>query len=167
MSVPANVVYFVGYEHLKDMISLEYAPLIAGAAARTIAVTMISPIELFRTRLQAAGSHDFKRKGFILIILLKKVLLDVLQGVKEMVVKDGIQALWRGLPPTLWRDVPFSALYWMGYEECKKIFQQSPKVNELEASFMAGAVSGMVIRNNFYALYLSFLLVCCCGDNTF
>ncbi|CAO3700467.1 unnamed protein product [Rhizopus stolonifer] len=171
MSVPANVVYFVGYEHLKDMISLEYAPLIAGAAARTIAVTMISPIELFRTRLQAAVSHDFKRKTLVFFFffenIFKKSLLDVLQGVKEMVVKDGMQALWRGLPPTLWRDVPFSALYWMGYEECKKMVQQSPKVNELEASFMAGAVSGMVIRNNFYALYLSFLLVCCCGDNTF
>ncbi|KAG1240642.1 hypothetical protein G6F68_017460 [Rhizopus microsporus] len=104
MSVPANVVYFVGYEHLKDSIpSTEYAPLMAGAVARTIAVTMISPIELFRTRLQASvGTEGFRY---------------VLEGVKEMVVKDGPRALWRGLPPTLWRDVPFSAIYWMGYEE--------------------------------------------------
>lgn len=64
MSIPANVIYFVGYEQLKDSIpSQDYAPLIAGAVARTVAVTMISPIELFRTRLQATvGAHDFKSK---------------------------------------------------------------------------------------------------------
>ncbi|EIE88097.1 hypothetical protein G6F46_002957 [Rhizopus delemar] len=130
MSVPANVVYFVGYEHLKDSIpSTEYAPLMAGAVARTIAVTMISPIELFRTRLQASvGTEGFRY---------------VLEGVKEMVVKDGPRALWRGLPPTLWRDVPFSAIYWMGYEECKKSLLRSSSINELEASFLAGAASGM------------------------
>ncbi|KAI9281588.1 mitochondrial carrier domain-containing protein [Sporodiniella umbellata] len=128
MSVPGNVIYFVGYEQLKDSIPSEYAPLVAGAAARTIAVAMISPIELFRTRLQAVGSHDFKH---------------VLQGVKDMVIRDGPQALWRGLPPTLWRDVPFSALYWMGYEECKKLLRCSSRISELEASFVAGALSGM------------------------
>lgn len=69
MSVPANVIYFVGYEYLRDWITQptiannyqDYAPLIAGALARTIAVAMISPIELFRTRLQASTDvHTFK-----------------------------------------------------------------------------------------------------------
>lgn len=71
MSVPANVIYFVGYDYLRDLIqpytsidsSKDYSPLVAGAVARTIAVTIISPIELFRTRLQATtGVHDFKRE---------------------------------------------------------------------------------------------------------
>lgn len=70
MSVPANVIYFVGYDYLRDMIrpytqlrESDYSPLAAGAIARTIAVTMISPIELFRTRLQATTAvNDFKRK---------------------------------------------------------------------------------------------------------
>ena len=32
-------------------------------------------------------------------------------------VKDnGFLSLWRGLGPTLWRDVPFSVVYWYGYE---------------------------------------------------
>ncbi|KAF1796917.1 mitochondrial carrier domain-containing protein [Mucor lusitanicus] len=139
MSVPANVIYFVGYDYLRDLIqpytsidsSKDYSPLVAGAVARTIAVTIISPIELFRTRLQATtGVHDFKH---------------VLDGVKQMVVQDGSKALWRGLPPTLWRDVPFSAIYWMGYEECKKAIELNHKynMNELQVSFVAGALSGM------------------------
>lgn len=63
-----------------------------------------------------------------------------------MVVRDGSRALWRGLPPTLWRDVPFSAIYWMGYEECKKAIELNHKynMNELQVSFVAGALSGMV-----------------------
>lgn len=68
MSVPANVIYFVGYDYLREMIqpyTSDYSPLIAGAFARTVAVTIISPIELFRTRLQATtGVHDFKRKVY-------------------------------------------------------------------------------------------------------
>ncbi|KAG2197880.1 hypothetical protein INT47_003549 [Mucor saturninus] len=140
MSVPANVIYFVGYDYLKDIIQpftqsnqADYSPLLAGAFARTVAVTMISPIELFRTRLQATattGVNDFKH---------------VLDGVRNMVLKDGSKALWRGLPPTLWRDVPFSAIYWMGYEKCKVALESSNRLafSELEVSFAAGAISGM------------------------
>ncbi|RCI03143.1 hypothetical protein CU098_003456 [Rhizopus stolonifer] len=135
MSVPANVIYFVGYDYLKEAIQpsmstyKDYSPLVAGAFARTIAITMISPIELFRTRLQATtGVHDF---GY------------VLDGVKKMVAQGGLKALWRGLPPTLWRDVPFSAIYWMGYEECKRHLELNYDFGELNVAFLSGALSGM------------------------
>lgn len=68
----------------------------------------------------------------------------MLDGVRNMVLKDGSKALWRGLPPTLWRDVPFSAIYWMGYEKCKVALESSNRMSELEVSFAAGAISGMV-----------------------
>lgn len=82
-----------------------------------------------------------------------------------MVLKDGSKALWRGLPPTLWRDVPFSAIYWMGYEECKFAIEASNNMalNDLQVSFAAGAMSGMVCIftlllkpciNLFYSLLL-------------
>ncbi|KAG0192102.1 hypothetical protein DFQ28_010101 [Apophysomyces sp. BC1034] len=143
MSVPGNVIYFVGYDYLRDGVrpyvtsnKKDYAPLVAGGVARTVAVAIISPIELFRTRLQAAtGVNDFKK---------------VLRGVTSMVEKEGLGALWRGLLPTLWRDVPFSAIYWMGYEESKRAFQSIAKQNsgmipftDLHITFIAGALSGM------------------------
>lgn len=63
----------------------------------------------------------------------------------EMVKKSGPIALWRGLPPTLYRDVPFSAIYWMGYEETKQaLLNYDQDMNGLQASFLAGAFSGMV-----------------------
>lgn len=75
-------------------------------------------------------------------------IIDVLDGVRNMVLKDGSKALWRGLPPTLWRDVPFSAIYWMGYEECKLFLEAQANHNllmsDLQITFLAGALSGMV-----------------------
>lgn len=66
-----------------------------------------------------------------------------------MVLKDGSKALWRGLPPTLWRDVPFSAIYWMSYEECKQALETYSNndlvsMSDLQITFIAGALSGMV-----------------------
>ncbi|UKZ75297.1 hypothetical protein TrVFT333_002975 [Trichoderma virens FT-333] len=36
-----------------------------------------------------------------------------------MVATHGYTSLWRGLTLTLWRDVPFSGLYWWGYESIR------------------------------------------------
>ncbi|KAI9670334.1 MAG: hypothetical protein M1831_006548 [Alyxoria varia] len=113
MAVPGNVIYFAGYDWLRtshispiqNRVSDLYAPLIAGSSARVIAALFVSPIELFRTRMQA--SHAATAAGNF---------WETLTGVREMVKSQGSLTLWRGLSLTLWRDVPFSALYWWGYE---------------------------------------------------
>ena len=110
MAVPGNVIYFTGYDILRtsphspvhQYISDTYAPLIAGSIARVAAAVVVSPIEMFRTRMQAtAGSGVFR---------------DTLIGLKDMVGAQGYTSLWRGLTMTMWRDVPFSGIYWWGYE---------------------------------------------------
>lgn len=79
---------------------------------------------------------------------------------------QGFSSLWRGLSLTLWRDVPFSGLYWWGYEALHKTFKEArgrmdelipaegPSVSgsrshsqekhttTLVDSFLAGAISG-------------------------
>ncbi|RUS16825.1 mitochondrial carrier domain-containing protein, partial [Endogone sp. FLAS-F59071] len=99
-----------------------------------VAATIISPLELFRTRLQSPeGLHGFR---------------GVFNSIAHMVKSSGPQALWRGLPPTLWRDVPFSAIYWMGYEQIKQQLTMhlaaNGRLNEFEIAFFSGAFSGMV-----------------------
>ncbi|KAI8905582.1 mitochondrial carrier domain-containing protein [Gorgonomyces haynaldii] len=105
MSLPASVIYYVGYEYLRDQMQplTPYAPLLSGSLARTITVTLVSPLELFRTRIQAS-EHGFH---------------DTLAGIRSLLKERGLRVLWKGLSPSLWRDVPFSAIYWTLYEHIK------------------------------------------------
>jgi len=113
MAIPANIIYFTGYEWLRfdhkspiqKNVKEDYAPLVAGSTARILAATAVSPVELFRTRLQASQGSPGSNH-----------LADTFRGVKDMVHAHGYRALWRGLTLTLWRDAPFSGMYWLGYE---------------------------------------------------
>lgn len=113
MAIPGNVIYFAGYDWLRTSqrspmagrVSEAYAPLAAGSVARVIAAIFVSPIEMLRTRMQATANRE------------SGVLRSTMVGLKEMVSNDGYRSLWRGLTLTFWRDVPFSALYWWGYEQ--------------------------------------------------
>jgi solute carrier family 25 protein 39/40 len=112
MTIPANIIYFTGYDWLRynkaspinQKMADNYAPLVAGSAARILAAIVVSPIEMFRTRMQASTNSSTGLIG------------DTVQGIKQMVEARGYSSLWRGLNLTLWRDVPFSAIYWWGYE---------------------------------------------------
>jgi len=114
MAIPANVIYFAGYDWLraaqaspfKKMVPDTYVPLAAGATARVLAAVAVSPIEMFRTRMQAAGATTTATGHF----------RETMNGLQLMVAEKGIRSLWTGLTLMLWRDVPFSAIYWWGYE---------------------------------------------------
>ena len=116
MTVPGNIIYFTGYDWLrfnkaspiKKLVPDIYTPLVAGAFARTVAAISVSPIEMFRTRIQASTSTSSAGH-----------FADTLKGIRNMVQTKGYTSLWRGLTLTLWRDVPFSAFYWLGYETFK------------------------------------------------
>ena len=142
MAVPANVIYFVGYDTLRTSLSSTVpqtiAPLIAGTFARTFAVVTISPLELFRTRLQAyhpTGNRSTFRS--------------VLNDISSLVREQGLRSLWRGLDLTLWRDVPFSGIYWTGYEYLRRklrayeVFRRGGEAGFFEEAFTAGCLSGM------------------------
>ncbi|KAI9492711.1 mitochondrial carrier domain-containing protein [Zychaea mexicana] len=142
MAIPSTVIYFVGYDYIRDHIRQsrfgntavhDYSPLWAGGVARTVAAAVISPIELFRTRMQAVEGAD----GFPA----------VWRGIMQMVQREGMVSLWRGLLPTMLRDVPFSGLYWMGYEQIKQYLSSKNSnqdtLSNFQSSFIAGASSGM------------------------
>lgn len=141
MAVPANVIYFVGYDMLRTSlpatIPQTLAPLIAGISARTFAVVAISPLELFRTRLQAA-QPTANRSSF----------RSVLDSISSLVREQGLRSLWRGLELTLWRDVPFSGIYWTGYELLRRkfrdyeVFRRGGEAGFFEEAFTAGWLSG-------------------------
>uniref|UniRef100_A0A669EGY9 Mitochondrial glutathione transporter SLC25A39 n=1 Tax=Oreochromis niloticus TaxID=8128 RepID=A0A669EGY9_ORENI len=136
MAVPATVIYFTCYDQLRDFLRSgvglqgSHVPLVAGGLARLGAVTVISPLELVRTKMQSRQLSYSELRTCI----------------RSAVAQNGLLSLWRGWGPTVLRDVPFSALYWFNYEMVKaRLCEQSgvPQAN-FSISFTAGAVSGAI-----------------------
>lgn len=114
---------------------LSPAPFLAGSLARTISATVISPIELFRTRLQALPAPNQPAPTYA----------TTFASITLMVKDQGVRALWRGLGPTLWRDVPFSGMYWAGFESFKRYFTESQIIEPgVPMTFISGALSGTI-----------------------
>ncbi|KYQ91268.1 mitochondrial substrate carrier family protein [Tieghemostelium lacteum] len=156
MTIPSSTIYFTTYEHLKDYMykltdgdninrnientthSRFTVPLLAGSLARIISATFTSPIELIRTNSQGVVQKD----PFNSVRLIRQIYTNV-----------GLTGLWRGLIPTLIRDVPFSAFYWSGYEITKEILMKqrshlyqypynSRNPTPFFVNFLSGAISG-------------------------
>ena len=105
MAVPNTVLYFTAYDELRRALGdLAAAPAVAGAAARCLATAAVAPFELARTQLQALPPEGRGAYGAAL---------------RRTVAARGAASLWRGLGSTLWRDVPFSACYWLAYERLR------------------------------------------------
>lgn len=125
------------YDHLLNKVlppllpSPDLVPLTAGIIARSTISSLASPLELVRTNLQSTPLSPG----------IPHTLRSVLASLRISVQEQGIRALYRGLGPTLWRDVPFSGLYWASYESCKKAFARHGREGALYA-FFSGAVSG-------------------------
>lgn len=137
MSIPSAAIYMIGYEHLLSLMTrttststlpnssistaifpqstpltvnvptstsqpyLTPTPFIAGCLARTVSATVISPLELFRTRLQALPGPGEERPTY----------RNTAESIGKLMKQQGVKSLWRGLGPTLWRDVPFSGQF--------------------------------------------------------
>ena len=165
MAVPATVLYFSAYDELKALftrhkwLGADFAPPLAGTLARILASITTSPFELVRTIAQsseATAGNAFASPAHASVpaaanTARSSFTLDrrtLFGGFRAIVRSGGVPALWRGLEPTLWRDVPFSAVYWFMYEQLKKrlvnaLPSEHPVVSPTRA-FVAGATAGMV-----------------------
>jgi len=98
--------------------------LVSGGIARTGAVSIVSPLELIRTKMQSQ----------------KMAFYQVRSCLADLIKTRGITGLWSGYTATLLRDVPFSALYWPLYEQTKYLMGHESFTN----TFVSGAVAGSV-----------------------
>ncbi|ESK87887.1 likely mitochondrial carrier protein [Moniliophthora roreri MCA 2997] len=136
IGVPSSTSYMLTYDHLLNvtlppLLPAAAVPLAAGVIARSAISTLVSPLELIRTNLQSTPlSADNPH-----------TLRSVLRSIGGLAKEQGVLSLWRGLGPTLWRDVPFSGIYWAGYESCKRGFAKYNREGTWVA-FVGGAVSG-------------------------
>lgn len=152
MTIPSNIIYFTGYEYIRDHSPLKsymINPLICGSFARVMAATFVSPIELLKTRLQSIPSDSTGNP---------KMLSHLFRDLYAIVKQKGVGTLFRGLQITLWRDVPFSGIYWSCYElfkekisgllqtdfEGSKIAKPAEDWKVFTTSFLSGSISGTI-----------------------
>ncbi|XP_033164301.1 solute carrier family 25 member 40 [Drosophila mauritiana] len=151
-ALPSTIIYFVAYEQFKarylQLYESHYSkspeprhleirdtkkslpsvvPMMSGVTARICAVTVVSPIELVRTKMQAQ----------------RQTYAQMLQFVRSVVALQGVWGLWRGLRPTIFRDVPFSGIYWPIYESLKQNLGHGSQPS-FSLSFLSGVMAGTV-----------------------
>lgn len=125
------------YDHLLNVAlpplipSPNLIPLSAGILTRVAISSVVSPLELIRTNLQSTPLSSSS----------PHTLRSVLLSIRAPVQAQGFRYLWRGLGPTLWRDVPFSGIYWASYEGWKAAFARQ-RHSGTWVAFISGAVSG-------------------------
>jgi solute carrier family 25 protein 39/40 len=148
MAIPQTVFYFTTYEQTKRLLGYheitnpnQVLPILSGGFARFLAVTVVSPLELIRTKIQ---SEHLK---------YTQIAVSVRQSIKS----EGLRSLYRGWVPTILRDVPFSMVYWLCYESMKTYLLNRPNLSDSNngekknsdhlsniTTFMCGATAGGV-----------------------
>eukprot|EP01036_Dinobryon_divergens_P023639 gene23639-32009_t len=155
MSVPNTVIYMTSYERFKVILGSIFRsadtahhviPAFAGALARLVSVSVTSPLELIRTIQTAArpaASSSFLRIGH------------------DIVSKEGVVGFYRGWLPTVLRDCPYSAIYWVSFELLKSSIYSKANRNlddgtdmtclgcpimttNSTATFLSGSISGFI-----------------------
>jgi solute carrier family 25, member 39/40 len=133
MFASTNALYFPLYERVRNTLEDELgvrssiSPLFAGTTARFFSAVLSSPIEYVRTNMQS-------NRGSLGAL-----------GVFRTILHGGPLSLWNGLIPTLWRDVPYSAIYWFMVEHVRLSYGGHDRSQHTFAlHFLAGSSSGLV-----------------------
>ncbi|CAK7895991.1 truncated non-functional calcium-binding mitochondrial carrier Sal1p-1 [[Candida] anglica] len=94
-----------------------YMVLTLGALSGTFGATVVYPVNLLRTRLQAQGTyaHPYRYTGFN----------DVL---KQTIVREGYPGLFKGLVPNIAKVAPAVSISYFMYENLKYIFALDEKL---------------------------------------
>jgi solute carrier family 25 protein 39/40 len=152
MAVPNTMLYYTAYDEIVHALrhtltpphdgGQAYAPLLAGGSARLLSSTLTAPLEYLRTREASLGGTAEGSSS------------SSLSSIRKIVQTQGLSSLYRGLAPTLWRDVPFSAIYWCTLEalrqswgttnESSRALSSDTTTSSLSREFLQSFLNGMV-----------------------
>lgn len=113
---PGSVAYYGGYEYFKwlfqgDSKELSVpATLTAGGLAGICNWLVSVPPDVLKTRLQSSEPGRYPGGG--------------MQIMREMVMKEGIGSLYKGIAPVMLRAFPANAACFLGYETVVKLLDR-------------------------------------------
>ncbi|PHH72398.1 hypothetical protein CDD80_4559 [Ophiocordyceps camponoti-rufipedis] len=148
-SFPATVLFFGSYEWSKRLLidhgmQHHLAYLSAGLVGDVAASIVYVPSEVLKTRLQLQGRYNnpFFRSGYN--------YRGTFDAARTIVRTEGAAALFYGYKATLYRDMPFSALqlmFWEQFHHWARRYKQSRDVGvplELLTGAAAGCLAGVM-----------------------
>jgi len=131
-TVPGVGLYFSSMHQMKTSLcdgrptALQSA--LIGSSARALAGSVMIPFTVIKTRFESRAFH-YSSTAHALISILRT---------------EGLRGLTRGLGPTLVRDVPFSGLYLMFYEQLKTWVPEEVSSTQAAVHFSCGLMAGLL-----------------------
>ncbi|KAF4325092.1 hypothetical protein BBO99_00000572 [Phytophthora kernoviae] len=149
-SAPATCLYLTSYEVSKDALlgveSFKGSPSLlylgAGMSAEALSCVLWVPIDVIKERMQVQG-HPLATSGAP-GSLQKIYYRNTFDAVQTIARTERLGGLYKGYTATLLSFGPFSALYFMFYEEAKAFAQKRLDMQELPALYTlaSAAVAG-------------------------
>eukprot|EP01138_Halocafeteria_seosinensis_P006345 gb/GECG01006486.1/.p1 GENE.gb/GECG01006486.1/~~gb/GECG01006486.1/.p1 ORF type:complete len:304 (+),score=36.65 gb/GECG01006486.1/:1-912(+) len=140
-TVPKTSVRFTAYGQLKKLVKdkdgnlTPTRTLIAGMGTGAIeSLAVVIPVETMKTKLIHDQNSDNPR------------FRGLFHGIKEVFKEEGITGVYRGVAPTLGKQMGNQGIRFMVFEEIKKLLQGSSKDGPVPfwKSFVGGGTAGIV-----------------------
>lgn len=143
----SNVTALASHKRLEVSFSETSIPLIGGGLARLLATTAVAPLEMLRTRHASRGTYSSSSNSAAGGTGKQSIVSEV----SKIVRQEGISGLYRGILPSLGRDVPFAAIYMLFLERFREasrpiLFSSSSRSpgQQVAFEFINAAAAGMV-----------------------
>jgi len=132
--IPGAGLYFFILENMtslfrngSDQRISHMASLVCGSSSRALVTAIMVPVTVVKTRFEGLN-HQYKSTPHAL---------------KMIYNQEGVRTLYSGLVPTILRDVPFSGIYYLCYEDLK-IRLAFLNIGRTFANITAGFLAGVV-----------------------
>ena len=116
-----------------------------GGLSAQVAAVFTNPIDVLKVRLQIQGEHSTSNLKISGTPALNAHNLGFFRMAESIIRKEGVLSLWKGIIPSLLREISYSSIRLGAYEPIRN-FLSSP--GETEVSFtkklLAGATSGAI-----------------------
>lgn len=127
---------------LQPFLTPTFVSLTSGAIAGGLNAFLVTPVELIRNRLQV--QYENQRAS--------RIYRGTTHCITQVVQREGVFALWKGLTTTILRDSLGVACYFLGYDFARGRLAQVDVMNDTAVLLTAGAFGGI----SFWAIALPF-----------
>ncbi|XP_032025311.1 mitochondrial adenyl nucleotide antiporter SLC25A23 isoform X4 [Hylobates moloch] len=112
--------------------------LVAGAVAGAVSRTGTAPLDRLKVFMQVHASKTNR--------------LNILGGLRSMVLEGGVRSLWRGNGINVLKIAPESAIKFMAYEQIKRAILGQQETLHVQERFVAGSLAGATAQTIIYPM---------------